>query len=197
MVSEPSPPKKKRQGFWLTAGEIVAALGLIIAVLNFWDTRQQRHQEAHKSEAQARAAASFVVTGQASSDGRRVTITSMKSSQAIQSQRYVFPRAVLDHPMEVTAAQPQIDLGWIEDGLKKSRGLSGDGEATVPVAIATTFVDDGETRNDISLYRLGYAWRKGGLFGGVKLRLQGLALARRTLSGDGAAAVQAAWSRGG
>ncbi len=195
MVSEPPPPKKARQGFWLTVGEIVAVLGLIVAVLNFWDTRQQQHQDARKSVAQARAAAAFVITGQASDDGRRVTITSMKASQAIQSQRYVFPKAVLDHPMEVTAAQPQIDLGWIEDGLKKARGLSGEGEATVPVAIATTFVEDGETRNDVSLYRLGYAWRKGGLFGGVKLRLQGLALARRAVSGTGAAAVEAAWDR--
>lgn len=187
------PPPRRRQGFWLTVGEIVAVLGLLLAALNYWETREQQHQQAKRTAAAERAAEALVVTGEASPDGRKVTIRAVNASEAIQSQRYYFPHAVAPHAMEVTAAQPQIDVGWIEGGLRHALDLKGEGEATVPVAIVTTYVEDGETRTDISVYRLGYAWQKGGIFGGVKLRLQGLALVKRHIRGDPRAAADAAW----
>ena len=57
-----------------------------------------------------------------SADGgrRRAAEPSSPSTpaQVIQSERYLFPRAVLDHAMEVSAAKPQVDLDWIAGGLR-------------------------------------------------------------------------------
>ena len=180
---------KRRQGFWLTVGEIVGVLALAIAALNYWDSHKNHVDEVRQSSAEKRAEAAFVVTGTADSEGRRITLKSLKSSQAIQSQRYYFPHAILDHAMEVAAAQPQIDLGWLEDGLRKNPRAGKSGESTLPVAIVTTYVEDGETRNDTSLYRIGYGWTTG-LFGGPKFRLQGLALSRRAVHGAPEALVR-------
>ena len=188
MVSE--PPPKRRQGFWLTVGEIVGVLALVIAALNYWDSHKQHVDEVRQTVAEKRAQSAFVVTGSAEADGRRILLRSMKSSQAIQSQRYYFPQAVLDHAMEVAAAEPRIELGWVEDGLRKLRdGGAKTGESTVPVAIRTTYVEDGDTRTDTSIYRLGYRWTPR-LFGGPKIVLQGIELSRRGIEGNPATAVE-------
>ena len=171
---------KRRQGFWLTVGEIVGVLALVVAALNYWDSHKQHADEVRQATAARRADAAFVVAGDAGTDGRRIVLRSLKASQAIQSQRYYFPRRVLDHPMEVTAAKPQIDLAWIEDGLRRAPRSGKSGETTLPVAIVTTYVEDGETRTDTSLYRIGYRWTTG-LFGGPKFWLQGISLSRRAV----------------
>ena len=178
MVTEPPPATKRRQGFWLTAGEIIGAVALVFTGLSYWETHKQHTDEVRHNAAQARAQTAFVVIGHAAAGGRRIVLSSMKASQAIQSQRYYFPRAVLNHAMEITAAEPQIDLGWIEDGLRRAPRNAKLGETTVPVAIRTVFVEDGETRTDTSIYRIGYRWNTG-LFGGPKFRLQGISLSRR------------------
>ncbi len=188
MVSD-GPPPRRRQGFWLTVGEIVGVLALVIAALNYWDAHRQHVDDVRQVSAEKRAQAAFVVTGAADSEGRRIVLKSLKSSQAIQSQRYYFPHAILDHAMEVSAAEPQIDLGWIEDGLRAAPRSGKTGEGSVPVAIVTTFVEDGDTRVDTSLYRIGYGWTTG-LFGGPKFRLQGIALNRRAVKSDPEALVK-------
>ncbi len=181
MVTDAAP--KRRQGFWLTVGEIVGVLALAVAALNYWDSHKQHVDEVRQATAEKQAQSAFVVTGTAGSDGRRIVLKSLKSSQAIQSQRYYFPRAILDHAMEVTAAEPQIDLGWIEEGLRKAPRNGKAGESTLRVVIVTTYVEDGDTRTDTSLYRIGYGWTTG-LFGGPKFRLQGISLSRRAVKGD-------------
>ena len=179
---------KRRQNFWLTVGEIVGVLALVIAALNYWDSHKQHAVEMREVSAERRAQTAFVVTGAADVEGRRIALRSLKSSQAIQSQRYYFPRSVLNHAMEITAAEPQIDLGWIEGGLRKVARPAKSGESTLPVAIVTTYVEDGDTRTDTSVYKVGYGWTTG-LFGGPKFRLQGIALGRRAIRSDPARLV--------
>jgi hypothetical protein len=123
----------------------------------------------------------------------------LRSDQAIQGQRYYFPTPVLSRAREIQAGRPQIDLAWFDDGLKhalKAARKAGHslpkGEAELPVAIVTTYVEDGEMRTDRSLYRLGYN-AKGGLLGAVKLHLLGVSLVRRGVGEDVQAAVDAAW----
>jgi hypothetical protein len=114
----------------------------------------------------------------------------------IQSQRYIFPHAVLGHAMEIDAARPQIDRAWIAAGLEKALDaahVKGDGEALLPVAIVTTYVENGATLQDRSIYRIGYAWRARFL-AGRRILLQGLALRRRQVAGDLQADVDRAWS---
>jgi len=198
-MSDPDPApaaRPHRQGFWLTMGEVVGVLALVIAGLNYWESRQRHQEDVRRVQAQTRAETAFVVAGEADRDGRFVTLRPLKSSQAIQSERYRFPDEVLDHPVEITAARPRIEADWITGGVKHvldGAQASGGGEARLPVIIETTFVEDGDTRTDVSLYQLGFAWRRAFL-GGRQIRLTGLALARRALSGDSAPLLQSRWT---
>ena len=195
--SDPAPlARPRRQGFWLTVGEVVGVLALVIAGLNFWESRQQHLDDVRRVQAQTQAASAFVAVGEADRQGRFVSLRALKASQAIQTQRYRFPGEVLDHPVEITAERPRIEADWIAGGLKRvldEGHASGAGEARVPVVMQTVFVEDGDTRTDVSLYQLGVAWKRGFL-GARQIRLTGLALAKRGLAGDPAALLQSRWS---
>ncbi len=192
--------RKRRFRFWLTISEVVGVLALVIAGLNFWDSHRERVQD-QKREAAADHAASaryaFVMGSQMEAQGARLTFQAVDPAQAIQSQRYLFPHVVLGHPMEVSAAKPQVDLDWIGGGLRdevaraRKAGAGSDGEATIPMGVLTTYVQDGEMRTDQSIYRLGYAWRSR-LIGGPRLALQGVSLVHRGVRGDLGAAVESA-----
>ena len=191
-MSDPVQPPAKPRRFWLNVGEVVGVLALMIAAVNLW----QAHREHAAVEKHAAAQASFVLTGQAEAGGRRIALRALKPEQAIQSQRYVFPSKVLDHAMEVSAAAPQIDIDWIAAGLGRALNAShakGDGEARLPVGVITTYVEDGETRTDRSLYQIGYAWRARFLQG-RQLTLQGVSLVQRDVAGDLQLQVNRRWA---
>jgi hypothetical protein len=194
-MSETPPGERRRGRFWLSVGEGAAVIAVVIAALSYWDSHRQRAEQTRREAEQSQAAAALVLRADASADGKRLTLESVEPRQAIQAQRYYFPSAILGHAMEVSAARPQIDEGWIAGGLSKALAAihaKGDGEARLPVAIVTSYVEAGETRQDRSLYLMGYAWRSHFL-GGRQIVLQGLALQRRGLAGDPRAAVERAW----
>lgn len=201
--SDTQPKRPRRQGFWLTVGEIVGVLALVIAAANYWDSHQQRIEDAHQriedarqTQAQTLAHAAFVAQGEAASDGRSVTLRPLSQSQAIQSQRYTFPDAVLNHTVDATAERPRIEADWVAAGLKKALDAAhapGSGTARLPILIETTYVEDGDSRSDRSLYQLGFAWRREFL-AGRQIRLTGVALAKRGVAGDLAAVLTERWA---
>jgi hypothetical protein len=183
------------QGFWLTVGEVVGALALIVAGLNLWESHQQHVEATRRAASEDQARAAFVAVGHADRDGRTVMITPVSSAQVITSERYLFPRVVLDSPQEISAAQPRIDVAWLAPGLSRAleaAHVKGPGHGRLPVVIETTYVEDGDTTVDASLYDVGYDW-KPRLFGGEHIRLDGLALVRRRVSGDDRKVVDGAW----
>jgi hypothetical protein len=196
-VTQSSQAEQKRQRrFWLTVGEVVGVLALVIAGLNYWEAHREHAAAEHHQAAEAQARAAFVMVGAADAAGAKIMIDPLKPAQAIQSQRYIFPTAILGHEMEVSAARPQIDAAWIEAGLRKALDAAhakGDGEARLPVGVVTTYVEDGDTRTDSSIYLVGYAYRSRFL-GGLKITLQGLSLGRRAVKGDLQAEVNRRWA---
>lgn len=194
MSKDQSP---RGQGFWLTAGEIVGALALMVAGLNLWESHQQRVESTRRAEGEDKARAAFVAQGHAERQGRNIKINPLSASQVITSQRYVFPRPIQSSTEDVTASEPRIDTAWVATGLGRSveaRRLKGPGHGRFPVVIETTYVEDGETRSDVSLYEIGYDWRPKFL-GGEQVRLEGIALAKRGLNGDARKLADAAWAQ--
>ena len=192
-MSDDAP--RRRQGFWLTAGEIVGVLALVIAGLNLWESHQQHVEQSRRAQVSAQADAAFVAVGQADRDGRLIAISPLKAAQAIQTQTYLFPHDLSASPREISAARPEIEASWIAEGVRAAlhaARVKHGGEGVIPVAIETTYVEEGDDRSDISLYRVGYSW-KPRLFGGEQIRLQGLALVRRGLTGDVRKVVDARW----
>ena len=62
------------------------------------------------------------------------------------------------------------------------------------MGIATTFIEDGQTKTDNALYQVGYSAHPR-VLRSDKVELEGLSLIRRGVGGDIQAAVDAAWTR--
>ncbi len=198
-MTDPAPPptpEQRRRRVWITIGELVGVLALVIAGLNFWQAHQQYLAAQKTAQTQAQARSAFVMAGVADRTGDRIDIRPLNPDQAIQNQTYVFPGTLADHPIKLTATQPRLERSWIEKGLRAA--LAADhapptGEGVAPVVVVTTYVQDGDTYTDSgSLYEVGYAWRST-LFGGRKITLEGLALSKRGVKGDPGAEVNGVW----
>ena len=209
-MSAPPPELRKVPWWrrkWVTVGEVVGLGALAIAALGYFDAHRDRtHTQAERAAQKATDASreakaeSLVLIAEPAEEGARLLLRPVRAGQVVQSQRYVFPRAVLDHPMEVAAAQPQIQAAWLRDGLRRAAEDSAkvgerkaEGDGRVPVGVITTYVEDGEVRTDSAVYVVGYRVSPGGLLGGARVTLQGIAIAERGAKGDLQAAVDARW----
>lgn len=201
-----TPPKKRLPLRWLSLAEIVGVAALVIAGLGYWDSHRERIQqdrqrnaaerdkaaEERRRAADAQAAAqklAFLMTGAPDASGGKVRLTAVHPEQVIQTQTLWFPTLIRADSL-ATTGNPRIEVGWIDAGLRKASGRSDNGR--VPVAIETVFIQDGQTRTDRAVYLLGYS-RHERLFGGPKLELEALSLARRVGSGDLQAAANGYW----
>lgn len=188
--------EKPRRRFWINLGEGAAVLAVIISALSYWDAHREHAVVEHQVLSQAQAQAAFVLTGVAQNSGRQIALTPLKPTQAIQSQRYIFPAALRANPVDISAASPRIELDWIGPGLGHVLNdvhSPASGEGTLPVAIITTYVEDGEIRGDRSLYRIGYAWQSHFLLG-RHVSLEGLSLIQRAFVGDPRSQVERSWA---
>lgn len=206
LPSSPEPPGEARQRRawrrWLTVGELVGLGALLVAGLGYIDAHRDRMAARADRVAAARragdaqaAAHALVLRGEAQDGGARVRLSPVDAGQVVQSQRYLFPQALLDHAMEVDAAQPQIDRAWLPAAavrLLAARAKGEGGEGRIVVGVLTRYVEDGEALSDRSLYQVGYRTEPAGLFGGERLVLQGVSLRRRGVAGDLARAVEQA-----
>ena len=182
--------------FWINVGEGAAVLAVLISALSYWDAHRERTVVEHQALSEAQAEAAFVLTGTPVDGGRRLVLAPLKPTQAIQSQTLYFPKAVRPDPVTLSASRPRIEIDWIAPGLGQaldaSHAKSG-GEALLPMAIVTVYVENGEMRTDRSLYRAGYAWQSRFLFG-RRITLSGLALIRRGIADDPRAEVERQWA---
>lgn len=198
-MTEETPPKRLPIR-WLTLAEIVAVAALVITGLSFWDNHRERVREdreraaaASERQAEARAAArkmTFVMTGAREDGGAKVVLTSVNEGQVIQTQTVWFPADIRSDSVETTG-NPRLEVGWIENGLRKKAGKAKTGR--VPVGVLTVFLEDGQTKTDRAVYQLGYSIHSRTLRAD-KVELEGLSVARREVSGDLQAAVGSLWA---
>ncbi len=208
MTSEPDPPPKKRLPLrWLTLAEIVGVGALLIAGLGYWDSHRERvQQDQERAAAERDRAAAAAERGKARAQetqqdalrhallltgvpaGGALSLRPARAEQVIQTQTLWFPTEVRSDSVSTTG-NPRIEAGWIEDRLRRAAKAD---DHRVPVAIETSFIEDGQTRTDRSVYLLGFSLH-GRLVGGPKLAFEGLSLARRGVTGDLQAAANGYW----
>lgn len=191
-MSEDKPARR----LWINLGEGAAVLAVVISALSYWDAHREHAVVEKQAVSQAQAQAAFVLTGAADDGGRRLTLAPLKPTQAIQSQRYVFPDEIRSDAVSISASRPRIEADWVGPGLgRRLDGLHSGarGEGALPVAIITTYVEDGTLRTDRSLYRVGYAWQPRFLLG-RRIGLEGLSLIQRDFVGDPRTLVNRRWA---
>jgi len=203
------PPSRK--GFSLrkpSLTEVVGVAALLIAGLGYWDShreRLQQDQERAKAEAAQRAADAAKGKAQAQAAQQEalkhallligtpangeLRLQSSRPDQVIQTQTLWFPAEMRENSV-ATTGNPRIEARWVEDKLRR---VAKPEDHQTPVGIETTFIEDGQTRTDRSLYVIGFSLH-GRLVGGPKVEFEGLSLAQRGVTGDLQAAVNANWT---
>jgi hypothetical protein len=206
MSSEP-PLKKRLNLRWLTLAEIVGIAALLIAGLGYWDSHRERLQqdreravaehdrkasEAEQGKARAESAQqealrhALLLTGVPAAGELRLQTT--RPEQVIQTQTLWFPSEIRPDSV-ATTGNPRIEARWIEGKLRHAAKPE---DQQLPVGIETTYIEDGQTRTDRSVYAVGFSLH-GRLVGGAKLEFEGLSLSQRSVKGDLRQAVNAVW----
>ncbi len=174
MADAPETPAQRRRR-WLTIGEIVGVLALVISAASLWDSHQQRVEDKAKLGTRA-AAKPLMLTSHAGDDGRLLTITSPNSDRVIQTQTIMFPAALGISKVD-TVGSPRIEAGWFADALHRLAHEPGK-PGRLPVAIVTQYLDDGTPRADSAIYDIGYRWRSR-LIGADVPAMEGMTLVSR------------------
>lgn len=201
-MSEPrqTPEERKEAAAirrrWITLGEILAVIGVLIsglALWNSWSERSSAEEERAAAKAQ-QANVSRTLLLKPSGGGKRLALAAHDPEQAIQSQTLVFPSAFGLGAFETT--EPRIEAEWVKRALKKSPGRDEKvrGDARMPVALTTRFVADGRSFTDTALYDVGYKESGGGLFDGREVELKGLSLIQRTSEATAQKRLDALWA---
>lgn len=186
---------------WITLGEILAVLAVLISAGTLWLNWSQRSDEAATKVAESRKAstrAALLVLNAATNGDDRLALKPVAADQVIQSQTIHFPSALDVDPVETTGA-PRIETHWFESGLKRARekaGLPDDsrGDERLPVLIETQFLADGESHDDVALYDIGYSIT-GRMLGGHRVTLRGLSLVKRPGNDNAQAQLYARWAK--
>ncbi len=179
-----SETTRKRLPFrWLTLGEIVGVMAVVIAALGLLENHREHVEAAREHAAEAQAGAlkdTFLMVGALDRDGGALRLSSVHPDQVIQTQ----------------TGNPRLEAGWIEDGVRKAASKTNAGKAKqgrVPVGVTTVYIEDGDTKTDNAVYELAYSLHPRFLQGD-RVALEGLSLARRGVTGSVQSAVDQAWT---
>ncbi|MEY2883267.1 MAG: hypothetical protein RL490_991 [Pseudomonadota bacterium] len=189
-MADETPAARRRR--WLTIGEIVGVLALVISAVSLWDSHQDRAETRAEAAARAKAPSKpLLLTARAEDDGRSLAIASPDSGRIIQTQTVMFPSPLAVDKAE-TVGNPHIEAGWFASALHHAAHVE-NGRGRLPVVIVTDYIDDGTRRTDTALYDIGYHWRSRLLQADVPA-LEGLTLVTRGVKNP-QAALDARWKR--
>lgn len=181
---------------WITLGEVLAVIGVLISGLALWNSWSER-SAAEKERAAEKAQQANVTRTlllKPSGGGKRLALAAHDPDQAIQSQTLIFASALGLEAFDTT--EPRIEAEWLKRALKKAdeKDKKVRGDARMPVAIATRFVADGRSFTDTALYDIGYKESGGGLFEGSEVELKGLSLIERTTAAAAPKRLDMLWA---
>ena len=152
---------------WITLGEIIAVLALVVSAAGLWLTWKSSSEDKPTRVVEQRQAIPLTLHGKAERDGRSLTIEPVEASHALESLTLTIKGA---SPIEV-GSDGELNASDVEAALKDREESKG--AHSVPVRIAARYVEAGTDRKASGSYVLRYRWDGGGLFGGRALKLTG------------------------
>ncbi|WP_241126984.1 hypothetical protein [Novosphingobium terrae] len=186
---------------WITLGEVLAVVAVIISALTLWNNWSERHDSdavKHADAAKASARAGTLLLVAINSGKSELVLKPGSPDQSVQSQEIAFPTA-LSVAQAQTTGEPRIEATWFESALKTARGQANmpddsRGDERLPVVITTHFLVDGDPHEDVAIYDIGYSIA-GRWLGGHSVTLRGVSLVSRVKADHAQAALDARWNR--
>ncbi|WP_294395223.1 hypothetical protein [uncultured Sphingomonas sp.] len=165
---------------WLSLGETVAILAVVISALTFWNTwRERTNNEAEKAAevaSSSRRASTLTLGATPDKGGHRLSLVPRGEAQAVQSQTVYFPTPLKVTPAD-TSGDARIERDWFDSALVDAREAAKvaerPGDSRLPVLIETRYLTDGDPHVDRAVYEVGYATSHS-LLGRTSIELRGL-----------------------
>lgn len=176
---------------WITLGEVIAVVGLLISGLALWTNWSERRENADERRAEQietrRARETVLLAGTPEDGGSRLMIGD--PARPIQSVSIRFPTALGTAAQQVSA-RPRIEARWFAAKLLAMTDKGQDErEGRLPVLITSDYWDGDRHVTDRAIYEV--VWRtEGRMLQGRALRLEGLTLRER---GGNQARINALW----
>ena len=187
-MAGPGSSESRRR--WLTLGETIAVLALVISAASLWDAHQDR-KIARTIAEKPHAAAPLVLKASATDDGDTLAIAATGNDRVIQTQTIIFPETLGVDAVD-TVGNAHIEAGWFADALRKASPAPRHA-GRVAIGIITHYTDNGVEREDSAIYDIGHGWRTRLLQSDMP-RLEGITLVSRG-GKDLAARVDARWRK--
>ncbi len=169
MTDSQSTEAKVRRRRWISFGETIGVIAVVISALGLWNSwRKDEAEKPAPPQIEAKAAIPIAFRGTIETEGKAMTIAPVEPGHALESLTLT------------VAGKPAISIG--SDGrlaaseLEPLAGEPGkDGKpGSLSVRLEARYIEAGTLRRGGGAYRISYRWDDGGLFGGDKLRLTGL-----------------------
>jgi hypothetical protein len=165
-----SDSESERRRRWVNFGEIIAIAALIVSALGVWIAWRSSSEDKPTRIVEQRQSIPLTLRAKREDDGRRLQISPVESTHALESLKITLPGA---SPIEV-GSDGELSASDVESALKGRDEEPKDRTLSVRVRIDARYVEMGKDRRMSGNYALRYMWKGGGLFGGRSLHLVSL-----------------------
>lgn len=155
---------------WINVGELIALAALVVSALGVWISWKTSDKDGPTRIVEQRQPIPLTLRARREDDGRRLQISPVEDSHAIQSLKVTVAGA---SPIEV-GSDGEIDASQVESVLTGRDKEPKDRTLSVHARIDARYVEMGKDRRASGTYTLRYMWKGGGLFGGRSLHLVSL-----------------------
>jgi len=152
---------------WINLGEIIAVAALVVSAVGVWIAWKSSTNNQPTRVVEQRQPIPLTLRGTAQDDGRRLVISPVESSHALESLTLTIKGA---YPIEL-GSDGALDADTVGSKVKKDEDK---GTHSVAVRIDARYVEMGKDRRGGGNYVLRYRLEGGGLLGGRSVRLIGL-----------------------
>lgn len=174
---------------WLSLGETVAVVAVVISALTLWNNYDERRSAEAERRAEKANAQQTRPVGLIATDAGGSGLSFKAADCALQSADISFPSA-LGVASENTVLEHRIDVDGFEDELLAAIGKDAR-DGRLPVVIASRCEGADGPRTETAIYDLVYRVEPRMLLGRT-IKLRGL-VRRETVSGDGLARLDTLW----
>jgi hypothetical protein len=162
--------ESQRRRRWITIGELIALAALIVSAIGVWISWRSSGEDKQSRIVEQRQPIPLTLRGRREDDGRRLEISPVESSHALESLAVTLPGATAIQ----VGSDGELEASDVESALKGSENQPKDRTLAVRARIDARYVEMGRDRRATGTYTLRYMWKGGGLFGGRSLHLVSL-----------------------
>jgi hypothetical protein len=155
---------------WINFGELIALAALIVSAIGVWIAWKSSSEDKPTRVVEQRQPIPLTLRARREDDGRRLEISPVESSHALESLTITIQGA---SPISV-GSDGELSASDVESALSGRESEPKNRTLSVRAKIDARYVEMGKEKAAAGSYNLRYMWKGAGLFGGRTLHLLGL-----------------------